>query len=52
MWGKGFLGREEGTAGARALRQRWQYAHESSEAHGFGMAGDEVGGSRGRKGLF
>lgn len=32
MWGKGFLGREEGTAGARALRQRWQYAHESSEA--------------------
>lgn len=32
MWGKGILGREEGTADARALRQRWQHAHESSEA--------------------
>lgn len=32
MWGKGILGREKGTAGARALRQRWQNAHESREA--------------------
>ena len=57
MWGKGILGREEGRAGARALRQRWQYAHKSSGApltlewQGMRMAGDEIGGSGGRKGV-
>lgn len=57
MWGKGNLGREEGTAGARALRQRWQYVHKSSEAplalewQEMRMAGDEVGGSGSRKGV-